>query len=39
VFNAEYHRRPSQFCGADAALGINGAQFNLNLTGVRRPCR
>ena len=39
VFNAEYHRRPSQFCGADAALGINGTQFNLNLTGVRRPCR
>ena len=38
VFNAEYHRRPVQFCGNDIALGINGAQFNLNLTGVRKPC-
>jgi len=38
VFNAEYHRHPRQFCAADVAIGINGAQFNLNLTGVRRPC-
>jgi hypothetical protein len=38
VFNAEYHRRPRQFCPADLALGINGAQFNLNLTGMRKPC-
>ena len=38
VFNAEYHRRPRQFCAADLALGINGAQFNVNLTGVRKPC-
>jgi len=38
VFNAEYQRRPKQFCAADLALGINGAQFNLNLTGVRKPC-
>jgi hypothetical protein len=38
VFNAEYHVRPKAFCAHDAALGINGAQFNLNLTGVRKPC-
>jgi hypothetical protein len=38
VFNAEYQLRPSRFCAKDVALGINGAQFNLNLTGVRKPC-
>jgi hypothetical protein len=38
IFNAEYHRRPAQFCANDLALGINGAQFNVNLTGVRKPC-
>ncbi len=38
VFNAEYHRRPARFCPNDLALGINGAEFNLNLTGVRKPC-
>jgi hypothetical protein len=38
VFNAEYHWRPRQFCTADLLLGINGAQFNVNLTGLRRPC-
>ncbi len=38
VFNAEYHLRPAKFCAGDLALGINGAQFNLDLTGVRKPC-
>jgi hypothetical protein len=38
VFNAEYHLKPAKFCANDAALGFNGAQFNLNLTGVRKPC-
>jgi hypothetical protein len=39
VFNAEYHLKPKAFCAADDALGFNGAQFNLGLTGVRHPCR
>jgi hypothetical protein len=38
VFNAEYRLRPAKFCANDGALGFNGAQFNLNLTGVRKPC-
>ena len=38
VFNAEYHLRPSKFCANDSTLGFNGAQFNVNLTGVRKPC-
>jgi hypothetical protein len=38
IFNAEYQLRPSRFCAKDGAAGINGAQFNLNLTGVRKPC-
>jgi hypothetical protein len=38
IFNAEYQWRPAKFCTADTALGINGAQFNLNLTGTRKPC-
>jgi len=38
IFNAEYQWRPAKFCAADTALGINGAQFNLNLTGTRKPC-
>jgi hypothetical protein len=38
VFNAEYRLRPSKFCAKDSAIGINGAQFNHNLTGVRKPC-
>ena len=38
IFNAEYRRRPSQFCSNDESLGINGAEFNLDLTGVRKPC-
>jgi hypothetical protein len=38
VFNAEYHLKPARFCADDATLGFNGAQFNLNLTGVRKPC-
>ena len=38
VFNAEYHLRPDLFCADDEALGFNGAQFNVNLTGTRKPC-
>ena len=38
VFNAEYHLRPSSSAPDDRVLGINGAQFNPNLTGVRKPC-
>ena len=38
VFNAEYRLKPAKFCADDEALGINGARFNLNLTGVRKPC-
>jgi hypothetical protein len=39
VFNAEYSLKPAKFCAKDDALGFNGAQFNVNLTGVRRPCQ
>jgi hypothetical protein len=39
VFNAEYSLSPSRFCAHDDSLGFNGAQFNVDLTGVRRPCR
>jgi len=39
VFNAEYHVKPAKFCTNDDALGINGAEFNLDLTGVRKPCQ
>jgi hypothetical protein len=39
VFNAEYQLKPSSFCVKDDRRGFNGAQFNLDLTGVRRPCR
>ncbi len=39
VFNAEYNLKPAKFCPNDDALGINGARFNLNLTGVRKPCQ
>jgi hypothetical protein len=39
VFNAEYALPPSRFCAHDDALDFNGAQFNVDLTGVRRPCR
>ena len=38
VFNAEYRLRPKKFCASDVRLGINGAQFDRNLTGVRKPC-
>ncbi len=38
VFNAEYRLRPTSFCAHDGALGFNGAQFNVGLTGVRKPC-
>jgi len=38
VFNAEYHVKPAKFCPSDIVRGINGAEFNLNLTGVRKPC-
>jgi hypothetical protein len=39
VFNAEYHLKTSAFCPADNAFGINGARFNVSLTGTRHPCR
>ena len=39
IFNAEYHLKPAKFCSDDDALGINGARFNLDLTGVRKPCQ
>jgi hypothetical protein len=39
IFNAEYSIKRSQFCSFDDFLGINGAVFNLNLTGVRKPCQ
>jgi len=39
VFNAEYELKRSSFCANDDALGFNGAQFNVGLTGIRRPCR
>jgi len=39
VFNAEYHVKPAKFCPNDESLGFNGAEFNLNLTGVRKPCQ
>ena len=38
VFNAEYQLTPANFCAKDAKRGFNGAQFNLDLTGVRKPC-
>ena len=38
IFNAEYRLGPKKFCASDIALGINGAKFNVNLTGVRKPC-
>jgi hypothetical protein len=39
VFNAEYHVKPAKFCPNDDSLGFNGAEFNLDLTGVRKPCQ
>jgi hypothetical protein len=39
VFNAEYKLKPSSFCTKDVNMGFNGAQFNVGLTGARRPCR
>jgi Glycoside-hydrolase family GH114 len=39
VFNAEYTLKTSQFCAADNGRGFNGATFNLDLSGVRHPCR
>ena len=39
VFNAEYSLKTSQFCAADDERGFNGAMFNVDLTGVRDPCR
>jgi hypothetical protein len=39
VFNAEYNLKTTQFCAADDARGFNGAKFNVDLTGVRDPCR
>ncbi len=39
VFNAEYSRKTSQFCAADDRRDFDGAVFNVDLTGVRDPCR
>jgi hypothetical protein len=39
VFNAEYHLTRSSFCPKDDRRGFNGALFNLDLTGIRRPCQ
>lgn len=39
VFNAEYALAPSKFCVGDDDRGFNGAQFNVGLTGLRKPCR
>ncbi|HEY5025074.1 MAG TPA: endo alpha-1,4 polygalactosaminidase [Acidimicrobiales bacterium] len=39
VFNAEYRSSPASFCPKDDLRGLNGAKFNLGLTGVRKPCR
>jgi len=33
IFNAEYSLATSSFCPADVAAGINGAKFDLSLTG------
>jgi hypothetical protein len=38
VFNAEYRLTTKKFCAADIAAGINGARFNVGLTGTRSPC-
>jgi hypothetical protein len=38
VFNAEYSGNRARFCANDDALGFNGAKFNVNLTGIRKPC-
>ncbi|HEX4435173.1 MAG TPA: endo alpha-1,4 polygalactosaminidase [Solirubrobacteraceae bacterium] len=39
VVNAEYKLKDTKFCGADEALGIVGARFNLALNGKRfEPC-
>jgi hypothetical protein len=38
VFNAEYRGKPANFSPADALLGFNGAKFNVQLTGSRKPC-
>jgi hypothetical protein len=39
VLNAEYNLSTSQFCPADNAAGINGAQIDSSVDGFRRPCR
>jgi len=39
VFNAEYRGRTSSFCPQDDIRGFNGARFNVNLAGTRKPCR
>ena len=39
VFNAEYSGKTSRFCAADDERGFNGALFNVDLNGVRDPCR
>jgi hypothetical protein len=39
VLNAEYNLGTSQFCPADNAAGIDGAQIDSSVDGSRRPCR
>ena len=38
IFNAEYQLRRQSFCANDIANGINGVKFNVDLSGVRKPC-
>jgi hypothetical protein len=39
IFNAEYNLSPSDFCPSDNASGINGAKFDVSLSGGRIPCQ
>jgi hypothetical protein len=39
IFNAEYNISPSSFCPSDNASGINGAKFDVSLSGGRIPCQ
>jgi Glycoside-hydrolase family GH114 len=39
VLNAEFNLDTSQFCPADSAAGIDGAQIGSSVSGFRRPCR
>jgi hypothetical protein len=39
VFNAEYRSKIKRFCPPDDLRGLNGARFNVGLTGIRKPCQ